>query len=415
MTGHIFFGCDDNYIKYCAVSIASIVLATQTSSISNENSLMGGGQINSNAPSTPKNSKDSHSTQNLAQSPSNPAQNLSDITNFHFHIIYDSISPRNLTKLRTLESNLNEIFPLSISLHQITSEDFSDLTPWGEKGNFSAYFRLKLGDFIDSSMEKILYLDTDIIALSDVREIFGIDLGENFAAVVRNSVIYDEKRLAHFLMPPSKIESYFNSGVMLINTKRFKTLNLSQIKSFPRGGLPDQDFLNYMFGENIKLLDFSWNLQWIDERFLHFSNVTKAVKNTTKALAKIPKNPNKKPPNLEIMEAKILESKDICAYSYEEFSSALKSPKLVHFIIYKPWHKYMMHQYSYIESSNKFITHPLANEWFKIARKTTFYKDIMLFYYKAALRFALGFYIRHYMPRFYGILKKIKSLKTQRQ
>ena len=79
--------------------------------------------------------------------------------------------------------------------------------------------------YIPSLFEKIdrmLYLDGDLIIQNDISEIYNIDMGENYAAVVNDMapmILYKpsiDKKLG------VEIPSYFNSGVMLFNLKKMR-------------------------------------------------------------------------------------------------------------------------------------------------------------------------------------------------
>ena len=105
---------------------------------------------------------------------------------------------------------------------------------------------------IFSNLDKMLYLDCDMLILKDLKELYSIDLKNKYAAVVKDMAGTLEeghaKRLKH--------KDYFNSGMMLLNLKKMREDNLSEklldyklhkdIKHFM-----DQDSLNYVFKENV--------------------------------------------------------------------------------------------------------------------------------------------------------------------
>ena len=105
---------------------------------------------------------------------------------------------------------------------------------------------------IFSNLDKILYLDCDMLILKDLKELYSIDLKNKYAAVVKDMAGTLEeghaKRLKH--------KDYFNSGMMLLNLKKMREDNLSEklldyklhkdIKHFM-----DQESLDYVFKENV--------------------------------------------------------------------------------------------------------------------------------------------------------------------
>jgi lipopolysaccharide biosynthesis glycosyltransferase len=127
----------------------------------------------------------------------------------------------------------------------------------------------------------VLYIDGDTLVVDDVAPIFGADLGDAYAGVIRDFTLLhwlaDESAAPHErdarlreianLMHPVPSSSYFNAGIMLFNCDAIRNapLILSKVEdvalasSFSHG---DQDHLNAIFAGNIKHLDICWNLSW---------------------------------------------------------------------------------------------------------------------------------------------------------
>ena len=114
-------------------------------------------------------------------------------------------------------------------------------------------------------VNKALYLDCDIIVLSSIHELYGIDIGNNTIGAARN-LLHHEMRDYVVKKLHGSPEKYFNSGVMLIDCNKF---NIQQIKlkcyDYLKGhkdlSCPDQDALN-MCCKNVFLIDVTWNFQW---------------------------------------------------------------------------------------------------------------------------------------------------------
>lgn len=100
--------------------------------------------------------------------------------------------------------------------------------------------------------DKILYLDTDMIILSDLGELFNTDLGTQYAAVVKDMAgMIDGSHHTKL-----KHHDYFNSGMMLLNLKQMrkdgiaaKLVDYKMTKD--TGHFMDQDCLNAVFNENV--------------------------------------------------------------------------------------------------------------------------------------------------------------------
>ena len=128
----------------------------------------------------------------------------------------------------------------------------------------SIYYRLLFPQLLPASVNKFLYLDTDIVVLQSLRELFSTNLGGHPVAAVQDKIVLRPE------LPILRPESYFNSGVLLIN----KTVWLEQDISGKAIGFiknnaeklvnPDQDALNAALLGNWVELEKRFNLMFED-------------------------------------------------------------------------------------------------------------------------------------------------------
>jgi lipopolysaccharide biosynthesis glycosyltransferase len=124
------------------------------------------------------------------------------------------------------------------------------------------YFRLLIPEIIPSEIERVLYLDSDLIIRKPIDDLWEIDLDNKDLAAVENLGFEDHYRLG---IPPGR--KYFNSGVMLLdlNNWREKKIHyqvLDYLRKNPgRIKLWDQDGLNAVLYENWLELSLTWNAQ----------------------------------------------------------------------------------------------------------------------------------------------------------
>ncbi|ETD26938.1 glycosyltransferase family 8 protein [Helicobacter canis] len=198
--------------------------------------------------------------------------NATNSAPFVFHILLDSrgfdeSSQAELAKLPALESLLNSTHPCTISTHDCAT--LLDTINAPRNQTRVIYSRLFLARFVPKSVQKALYLDVDMLALSDVREIFASDMQDSIIAVVRDVVSKQsplsarEATSAPYHFSPKHI--YFNSGMMLINLPKWQEERIEQrcvefLNTYCALYF-DQDALNAVVGENAHYLDISWNLQ----------------------------------------------------------------------------------------------------------------------------------------------------------
>lgn len=121
------------------------------------------------------------------------------------------------------------------------------------------YFRLLAYKFLPH-LDRILYLDPDILIINPLQELYDLDLdGYLFAAAFRNRISTTE--VNKIRLRPYYIEHYYNSGVLLMNLAlQRKIINEADIYDFVEKFrrkliLPDQDILNALYGMKIKPLD----------------------------------------------------------------------------------------------------------------------------------------------------------------
>jgi len=110
--------------------------------------------------------------------------------------------------------------------------------------------------------DKILYLDSDVLILDDLTKLYSTDLTEHYAAAVKDLLG------AHFgFHTRTGLSAYFNSGIMLLNTKKMREEKISE-KLFenkandPWKLLMDQDTFNVTFAENVVWLPPRYNLMY---------------------------------------------------------------------------------------------------------------------------------------------------------
>ncbi len=80
------------------------------------------------------------------------------------------------------------------------------------------YYRLLAYKFLPENLERILYLDPDILVINPVRELYDIDMEEYLYAAAYHDII-SIKKINKIRLSPYEIDAYFNSGVLLMNLK----------------------------------------------------------------------------------------------------------------------------------------------------------------------------------------------------
>jgi len=179
-------------------------------------------------------------------------------------------------------------------------------------GGVTAWFRLLLPRLLDG-VERVLYLDADLLIVAPIAELWRTDLAGNCLAAATNPVLgEDRRRVVRDLGLPSP-ERYFNSGVMVMDLDRLRSTGLMlEAERIARERIvptpwADQEPLNAALWAHRLDLHPRWNMM-----------------NPCFDLS-----PRQLPwPPAEVAEAR-------------------RSPAIIHFIgPYKPWHYRLRHRYS---------------------------------------------------------------------
>lgn len=246
----------------------------------------------------------------------------------NFHIIQDGLSIN--TKIKIQESLLDT----DCSVNFIDAEKIEDRFNVDVKSDMWPLVclqRLFLTDYLPMEMEKILYLDCDVIALKSIRDIYDtvFDEGEYCAAVPDCVSGVCKRNIGMDAENP-----YFNSGVLLINLDLWRKENVStrfiEIMNAYEGALqyPDQDIINMAFENHIKKIDAKYNVTSFEyfykyEELMYYHNADNYIDKS-------------------------------------EYINAVKNPFVFHFtndiVLIRPW----------FTDSN----HPLFDEWNLIREKT---------------------------------------------
>lgn len=126
----------------------------------------------------------------------------------------------------------------------------------------ASYARLLISDLLPLNINKVLYLDSDIIVLGNIAELYDQDLG-NFSLGAVEDVMAKEILRIYF---QAGLVNYFNAGVLLINLdywcrKDIKNKAWEFIKlNYNNIIRADQDVLNCLFKNDWQVLDRRFNV-----------------------------------------------------------------------------------------------------------------------------------------------------------
>src|SRR5262245_42427578 len=126
--------------------------------------------------------------------------------------------------------------------------------------NNVTYFRLLLPEVIPPDIDRVIYLDCDVLVQRDLSQLWAHALGEHALAAVQDAGFSDWAKLG--LNPEA---GYFNAGVVLLDLQAIRAQGLFRdalkfAKDHPaRLTWSDQCALNHVFERRWPRLDKFWN------------------------------------------------------------------------------------------------------------------------------------------------------------
>lgn len=187
----------------------------------------------------------------------------------NLYVLHSSLSNEELSALQTAlntgkEDSLNDLIEVKID-----EDDFKGL-PFNQFWSIEAYYRLILPELLGNKIDRILYLDVDIIVNKDITEFYNMDFDGSDMIVSKdmefdNAIIelesQNQKRKALFLHLKEKGAVYFCSGMLLMNLKQMKEkytfkFYIDKFNSIKDSVvLFDQDLLNYVHYDKVHYVD----------------------------------------------------------------------------------------------------------------------------------------------------------------
>ena len=126
--------------------------------------------------------------------------------------------------------------------------------------SLGAYLRLYMAEYIDPSLDKLLYLDCDLVVRKDIEPLWAVDIDNYLAAAALEPYLHE-----HGPMGFQRGDPYFNSGVMLINLARWRSERLVEkfvacaAEMYTALTYWDQDILNIVLRGQVAFLNPRWN------------------------------------------------------------------------------------------------------------------------------------------------------------
>jgi lipopolysaccharide biosynthesis glycosyltransferase len=175
----------------------------------------------------------------------------------------------------------------------LIDDDTLSGAPTTKRYPLEMYYRLLASRFLPAELDRVLYLDPDLVVIAPIRELYEYPLGE--AAFVGCSHVTKTMRNVNALrlhMP--KTAPYVNSGILLMNLRVLRRIvDPGKIFSYIRRNkavlvLPDQDVLSALYGDRSVMIDSRrFNLS---DMYMHLYNMRRSPREPKIDLAWVRRN-----------------------------------------------------------------------------------------------------------------------------
>ena len=206
--------------------------------------------------------------------------NLSEDYFLKVYILNTGLSEKNMSRIIEIaEENSEDVDVEYVSVAD-RMDALNDKTHLRDYYTNAIYYRIFIPSLFPQ-YEKVIYIDCDIVLIDDLAKLYNVELGKNIVVAVHEEAMssfdcfgnYSEE----FLGVPRM--EYFNSGLLVINTAEYrkeqvetKFINLMLAHKFEVA--PDQDYLNVILKDRVKLVDVGWNKTPIPDKIFPDKNVS---------------------------------------------------------------------------------------------------------------------------------------------
>lgn len=172
---------------------------------------------------------------------------------------------------------LQAILPRTELIDVPLSEEMFQDAPISDRYPKEMYYRLFAAQYLPQELDRILYLDPDLVVINSLRSLYEIDFGNNLFAAASHIESRTFKNFNRRRLHLSEQARYINSGVMMMNLSLLRTQqDPQQIYQFIEEHkntllLPDQDVVNALYADRTIFLDpLIYNL---GEKYLRLKNL----------------------------------------------------------------------------------------------------------------------------------------------
>lgn len=174
---------------------------------------------------------------------------------FDFYVMSRDLQEKHLEEL---QKTFNKQFRFHLIF--ITDNDIQLFPVVEKRYPVEIYFRLFAAKYLPENLDRVLYLDTDIVVINSLSQLYEMDF-QNCYFIGTTHVQKLIHKFHEIRLDMNKAHVYLNTGVLLINLKLLRNINVEgEVKDFiwknkRKLMLPDQDIISALYGDKVKLVD----------------------------------------------------------------------------------------------------------------------------------------------------------------
>ena len=182
---------------------------------------------------------------------------------YSIKVLYTNISEENKKKINKYKrENVNiEFVDLNYYIEKVKDKLYTR-----DYYTNTTYFRLFIANLYPQ-YNKAIYLDSDIVVLGDIAELYNQDIGDNLIAAAPDDVIQTTKvfqEYAEKVVGVADYRNYFNAGILLMNLDEFRKFDFQDkflylLETIKFTVAQDQDYLNRLCKGKVKIIDKAWD------------------------------------------------------------------------------------------------------------------------------------------------------------
>lgn len=211
----VFYACDDNFVRYTAVSLQSVMEHAKTDAV------------------------------------------------YQIHVLHTDISAEMKQVMLDMQCGKFHIQFDDVSDY-LTS--ISDKLPVRDYYSKTTYYRLFIAEMFPE-YDKVVYIDSDTVVLADMAELFAYDIKDSYVGACQDQVMVQDDVFGTYVERVLGIDrnQFFNAGMMLINCVQFRKNHvldqfIELLHMYHFVVTQDEDYLNLICKNKVFWLPQKWNV-----------------------------------------------------------------------------------------------------------------------------------------------------------